>query len=174
MPATTRLSGQFGRYRIVKLLGEGAMGSVYLARDTNLDRDVALKVPQFVDGKEPQIIARFYQEARAAATVHHPHVCPVYDVGGDRRRPLGWKPPDRAADLRRGDWNRLEPTVKGNAVAVRVNGAEVNGADLAGSPAVEKLLGHAAPATGRIGLQVANGTVHVRNAEVQDLSPAAP
>jgi hypothetical protein len=40
-----------------------------------------LKVPQFTDGKEPQILARFYQEARAAATVHHPHVCPVYDVG---------------------------------------------------------------------------------------------
>ncbi len=77
----------FGRYRIVKLLGQGAMGSVYLARDTQLERDVALKVPQFAEGKEPQILARFYQEARAAATIHHPHVCPVYDVGEQEGTP---------------------------------------------------------------------------------------
>jgi serine/threonine protein kinase len=81
MPVTEQIPEVFGRYRIVKPLGSGAMGSVYLARDTQLDREVALKVPQFKEGREPQILARFYQEARAAATVHHPNVCPVFDVG---------------------------------------------------------------------------------------------
>lgn len=74
----------FGRYAIQKILGQGAMGSVYLARDTQLDRDVALKIPKFgdmngVDDEELQ--ERFYREARAAATLRSPNICPVYDVG---------------------------------------------------------------------------------------------
>jgi len=81
MNAPAPLPEQFGRYRIEKQLGQGGMGSVYLAHDTQLDRKVALKIPHFTEGKGPQIIARFYQEARAAATIHHPHVCPIYDVG---------------------------------------------------------------------------------------------
>src|SRR6185312_2267016 len=81
MNAPASLPEQFGRYRIEKQLGQGGMGSVYLAHDTQLDRKVALKIPHFTEGKGPQIIARFYQEARAAATIHHPHVCPIYDVG---------------------------------------------------------------------------------------------
>jgi serine/threonine-protein kinase len=83
MPDTTavRLPEQFGRYRIVRLLGEGGMGAVYLARDSQLDRDVALKVPQFSGADAARLLDRFRQEARAAATVHHPNICPVYDVG---------------------------------------------------------------------------------------------
>src|SRR5580698_5078880 len=76
-----RLPEQFGRYRIVKVVGEGGMGAVYLARDTQLDRDVALKVPQFAEGDASSLLDRFYQEARAAATVQHPNICPIYDVG---------------------------------------------------------------------------------------------
>jgi serine/threonine protein kinase len=72
---------QFGRYRILKRLGKGGMGSVYLAHDTQLDRRVALKVPHFGPEDGSQVLARFYQEARAAATIQHPHICPVYDVG---------------------------------------------------------------------------------------------
>jgi len=72
---------QFGRYRIIKSLGKGGMGSVYLAHDTQLDRRVALKVPHFRPEDGSQVLARFYQEARAAATIQHPHICPVYDVG---------------------------------------------------------------------------------------------
>lgn len=74
----------FGRYRIVKVLGQGAMGAVYLARDTQLDRDVALKIPKFSDVKNvdrEEMLARFYREARAAATLRSPNICPVYDVG---------------------------------------------------------------------------------------------
>jgi serine/threonine protein kinase/formylglycine-generating enzyme required for sulfatase activity len=75
------LSGQFGRYRILRALGRGAMGTVYLAEDTQLLRQVALKTPQFTDDSEQELLERFYREARSAATLRHPHICPVYDVG---------------------------------------------------------------------------------------------
>jgi class 3 adenylate cyclase/predicted Ser/Thr protein kinase len=75
------LPPEFGRYRIDKMLGTGGMGAVYLAQDTQLDRPVALKVPHFPAGPTPQAVERFYQEARAAALLHHPHICPVFDVG---------------------------------------------------------------------------------------------
>ncbi len=74
------LPSSFGRYHILKRLGEGGMGAVYLAHDTQLDRQVALKVPHFApDGGE--VLKRFYREARAAATFDHPNLCTVYDVG---------------------------------------------------------------------------------------------
>src|SRR5512135_754372 len=80
-----KLTKQFGRYRIIKRLGRGAMGSVYLAHDTQLDRRVALKVPHFrpKDGATELTLLdldRFYREARIAATFDHPNLCPVYDV----------------------------------------------------------------------------------------------
>ena len=75
------LPEQFGRYRIVRLLGEGAMGAVYLAHDTQLDREVALKTPTFTGSKAPELIERFYREARSAATLNHPNICQVHDVG---------------------------------------------------------------------------------------------
>lgn len=71
----------FGRYHIEKLLGQGAMGAVYLAHDSQLNRKVALKVPQFSANGPTDLIARFYREARSAATLTHPNICPVYDVG---------------------------------------------------------------------------------------------
>jgi predicted Ser/Thr protein kinase len=75
------LPERFGRYRIVRSLGSGAMGDVYLADDTQLDRPVALKIPRFSDEQDDELIERFYREARAAATVRHPNLCPVYDAG---------------------------------------------------------------------------------------------
>src|SRR5262249_4790875 len=75
------LSGAFGRYTILRPLGKGGMGTVYLAHDTELDRHVALKVPQLGGGDPHHLRERFTREARAAATLHHPHICPVYDVG---------------------------------------------------------------------------------------------
>jgi hypothetical protein len=57
------------------------MGSVYLAHDTQLDRPVALKVPHFEAREGSQVLARFYREARAAATILHPNICPLHDVG---------------------------------------------------------------------------------------------
>ena len=75
------LSRDFGRYQILECLGQGAMGAVYKARDGQLDRTVALKIPKFSAEAEPGLLERFYREARSAATLSHPNICPVYDVG---------------------------------------------------------------------------------------------
>lgn len=77
----TGVGAAFGRYRIVKELGRGAMGVVYQAHDTHLDRKLALKIPFFYDGDGPEVIDRFYREARAMATMNYPHLCSVFDVG---------------------------------------------------------------------------------------------
>ena len=70
-----------GRYEIRSQIGSGGMGDVYLASDSVLGRDVALKVlpSQFVS--EPQRLARFEREARAASALNHPNILTVYDVG---------------------------------------------------------------------------------------------
>ena len=78
---TQRIPKSFGRYQLEKTLGEGAMGAVYLAHDKQLDRKVALKVPKFSKGVNQKVIKRFYQEAKSAATLDHPNICSVYDVG---------------------------------------------------------------------------------------------
>lgn len=71
----------FGRYRIRKRLGKGGMGTVFLAYDTALDREVALKMPHLDGGEDSQMLERFYREAKAAAHLNHVNLCPVYDVG---------------------------------------------------------------------------------------------
>ncbi|MBI1348014.1 protein kinase [bacterium] len=75
------IAGQIGRYTIEKCLGQGAMGAVYLARDSQLDRMVALKIPRFTDDPHGELLQRFYREARAAATLRNHNLCPVFDVG---------------------------------------------------------------------------------------------
>jgi serine/threonine protein kinase len=76
-----RLPARFGRYEVQKLLGAGGMGAVYLAHDSQLDRPVALKIPRFSGADEAHLRERFLREARAAAMLHHAHICPVHDVG---------------------------------------------------------------------------------------------
>lgn len=68
----------FGRYQIVKMLGKGAMGMVYLAYDGQLERHVALKQPMLTN---ENMTKRFYREARATAMLRSPYICPIYDVG---------------------------------------------------------------------------------------------
>ena len=75
------LPPKFGRYRVEKQLGRGAMGAVYLAHDTQLDRDVALKTPSLDQKSGRQRIERFQREARAAARLNNEFICTVYDVG---------------------------------------------------------------------------------------------
>jgi eukaryotic-like serine/threonine-protein kinase len=75
------LPASFGRYQLVKLLGRGGMGSVFLAQDTQLDRPVALKIPLLDGADAAHVLTRFYREARAAAALHHPNICPIHDVG---------------------------------------------------------------------------------------------
>ena len=72
---------KFGRYQILRPLGEGAMGSVYLALDTTLDRQVALKVPKTQGTANAEFMARFTREAKAAACLKHANIWRVYDDG---------------------------------------------------------------------------------------------
>jgi tRNA A-37 threonylcarbamoyl transferase component Bud32 len=75
------LTGRIGKYEIVRPLGKGAMGQVYLAHDTVLDRDVALKVMVAQIADDPELKARFEREARAVAKMTHPNVVTVFDLG---------------------------------------------------------------------------------------------
>ena len=70
----------FGRYRIERVLGTGGMGIVYLALDTRLERQVALKIPRFDSDGKLHSIERFRREARVMALVQHRNLCPIIDV----------------------------------------------------------------------------------------------
>ena len=72
---------RFGPYILESLLGAGGMGEVYRARDTRLDRIVAVKVLAPALASEPHFRARFHNEARAISALDHPHICALYDVG---------------------------------------------------------------------------------------------
>lgn len=71
----------FGRYRVEAQIGSGGMGAVYRARDTLLDRRVALKIISSHVGERPDATARLTREARAAAAFEHPNVVTVFDIG---------------------------------------------------------------------------------------------
>jgi eukaryotic-like serine/threonine-protein kinase len=72
---------RLGPYEVTAQIGVGGMGEVYKARDTRLDRTVAIKVlPSEVAG-DPNVRSRFEREARAVAALDHPHICGIYDVG---------------------------------------------------------------------------------------------
>ncbi|HEX5149133.1 MAG TPA: Stk1 family PASTA domain-containing Ser/Thr kinase, partial [Candidatus Limnocylindrales bacterium] len=72
-----------GRYRLLELLGQGGMATIYRARDAQLERDVAVKVLRPEYGRDPDFFARFRQEAQSAASLNHPGVVAVYDYGTD-------------------------------------------------------------------------------------------
>jgi serine/threonine-protein kinase len=72
---------RLGPYEISAQIGAGGMGEVYRARDTRLDRTVAIKVLPEALGADPQFRDRFEREARAISSLNHPHVCTLYDVG---------------------------------------------------------------------------------------------
>ncbi len=76
-----RLPTRFGRYRLVRELGRGGMGTVVLAVDTQLGRQVALKIPFLKKKSDTRTLKRFEREAKAAAALSHPNICPVYDFG---------------------------------------------------------------------------------------------
>jgi serine/threonine protein kinase/Tol biopolymer transport system component len=74
---------RLGPYEVVSALGAGGMGEVYKARDTRLDRAVAVKVLRSEIAGDADLRARFEREARTVAALEHPHICGLYDVGSD-------------------------------------------------------------------------------------------
>ncbi|HEY9226778.1 MAG TPA: serine/threonine-protein kinase, partial [Gemmatimonadaceae bacterium] len=108
-----------GEYSLERELGRGGMGIVYLAREVQLDRLVAIKVLPEALAARPDVRERFLREARMAASLSHPHIVPIYRVGeskgfvffvmayvngetlGDRLRSRGPLPPNAATRLLR-------------------------------------------------------------------------
>src|SRR5437868_2427126 len=79
--AVAPLPAQVGRYRVERLLGEGGFGRVFLARDEELRRRVAVKVPHPHLVATPQDAGAYLAEAVTAAHLDHPGIVPVFDVG---------------------------------------------------------------------------------------------
>jgi hypothetical protein len=77
LPAGSRL----GPYEVLAPLGAGGMGEVYRARDTRLERTVAIKVLPAMLAGDPEFRARFEREAKSISALSHPHICTLYDVG---------------------------------------------------------------------------------------------
>src|SRR6059058_5378779 len=77
---------RIGPYRIVRKLGEGGMGIVYAAEDERLRRTVAIKTMR--DATDSTTRERLFREARAAASLNHPNVCQLFDIGEDSGTPF--------------------------------------------------------------------------------------
>ncbi len=87
-PGTT-----LGPYAVTAKIGEGGMGEVYRARDTKLDRDVALKVLPEAFTQDPDRLARFEREAKVLASLNHPNIAAIYgleEADGTEASILGW------------------------------------------------------------------------------------
>jgi serine/threonine protein kinase len=91
LPPGTRL----GPYEILSLVGEGGMGQVFKARDTRLDRTVAIKMLPAALAADPVRRERFEREARTVSRLEHPHICP------------SWRVRPRAASWSRSSWSSI-------------------------------------------------------------------
>ena len=78
MPLTA--GSRLGPYEVVALIGAGGMGEVYRARDTKLNRDVALKVLPEIFALDPDRLARFKREAQVLASLNHPNIAAIYGL----------------------------------------------------------------------------------------------
>jgi serine/threonine protein kinase/formylglycine-generating enzyme required for sulfatase activity len=86
--ALSLLPERIGRFRVEKVLGTGGFGIVYLARDEQLNRQVAIKVPHAKRVSRPEDAQLYLTEAQTVASLEHPHIVPVYDVGGTADHPF--------------------------------------------------------------------------------------
>jgi eukaryotic-like serine/threonine-protein kinase len=78
---TVKAGTRFGPHEILSAIGAGGMGEVYRARDTRLDRIVATKVLPSHLADRAELRERFEREARTIASLNHPHICTLHDVG---------------------------------------------------------------------------------------------
>jgi serine/threonine protein kinase len=79
--SAVKAGSRLGPYEILSHIGAGGMGEVYRAKDTRLDRIVAVKILVDHQASKPEIRERFDREARAISSLNHPHICTLYDVG---------------------------------------------------------------------------------------------
>lgn len=79
------LESTISHYKILKKIGQGGMGEVYLAEDSRLQRKVAVKILPAAAASSPESLARFEREAKTAAALNHPNVATIYDVGSETR-----------------------------------------------------------------------------------------
>jgi len=105
------LGQQIGSYQILSLLGAGGMGVVYLARDTRLGREVAIKVLPWAFSTDADRLRRFEQEARTAGRLNHPNILAIYDLGTHEGSPY--------LVSERLEGKTLRETMKGAAVPAR-------------------------------------------------------
>src|SRR5438552_3464066 len=89
MPHTISPGTRLGPYEIHSLLGAGGMGEVYRARDSRLQRDVAIKVLPKALAQDQDRLRRFEREARAAGQLNHPNIMAVHDIGSTEPNGLG-------------------------------------------------------------------------------------
>ena len=81
IPSALAPGMRFGSYVILQRLGAGGMGEVYRAKDTRLDREVAIKTLSLEGGSRPEALSRFEQEARSASALNHPNIVTIYELG---------------------------------------------------------------------------------------------
>ena len=80
LPSAVRPGMKLGNFEVVQMIGRGGMGEVWRARDPRLKRDVAIKLLPVAFAHDPDRIARFEHEARAASALNHPNIVSVFDV----------------------------------------------------------------------------------------------
>jgi eukaryotic-like serine/threonine-protein kinase len=76
-----QIGQQLGSYEITSLLGKGGMGEVYRASDTKLKREVAIKILPDEFARDPDRVSRFQREAELLASLNHPNIAAIYDIG---------------------------------------------------------------------------------------------
>src|SRR5512138_583930 len=79
-PASGLIGQRIGNFHLTALLGSGAMGEVYRARDSRLGREVAVKILPEAFSADPERLARFEREARVLASLSHPHIAAIYGI----------------------------------------------------------------------------------------------